>query len=77
MATVGGVLNCVARKLEGGAITNGSYTGALGTVTYEGTLKADFDTSASSFINGEWKITEKGSSNYGGMGTWTATRSGP
>jgi hypothetical protein len=53
------------------SIVNGTYRNILGTTRYAGTMTATFDSSTSSFPDGEWEITEPTSSGSG-SGTWTA-----
>ena len=55
------------------AIVKGSYRSSIiGTTAYTGTMSGTYDSSTSSFSNGQWTISEPNSSGSG-QGTWSAS----
>ena len=74
-ADLAGTLDCDALKLKNGIISNGQVVSPFGTLSFTGTLDADYDPVLHEFINGTW--TGAGDFNSTGSGTWSAAWKGP
>jgi hypothetical protein len=74
-ATIGGTLDCNSGVFTG-QLTNGTYSGwFVINGTFQGPLRACYDGSNASFVDGSWVMTIAGAGTC--PGGWSATYSGP
>jgi|SRR5579859_160304 len=74
-ATIGGTLDCNSGVFTG-ELTNGTYSGwFIINGTFQGPLRACYDGSNASFVDGSWVMTVAGAGTC--PGGWSATWSGP